>query len=123
MFLLSIRRAATLQIGLIGLVVLTMLLWKGGVQALAAGYGGLAAVLNSALLYWRWVQGTRRFHSDPARHLRSFFRSSLERLLMVGVWLAVGLTWLGLAPLPLVAGFVAGQLAWLIASPTLRERT
>lgn len=123
MFLLSIRRAATLQIGLIGLVVLAMLLWKGGVQALAAGYGGLAAVLNSALLYWRWVQGTRRFHSDPARHLRSFFRSSLERLLMVGVWLAVGLTWLGLAPLPLVAGFVAGQLAWLIASPTLRERT
>jgi F0F1-type ATP synthase assembly protein I len=123
MFLLSIRRAATLQIGLIGLVVLAMLVWKGGELALAAGYGGLAAVLNSAMLYWRWVRGTRRFHSDPERHLRSFYRSSLERFMMVGLWMAAGLAWIGLAPLALVVGFVAGQLAWLIASPTLRERT
>jgi hypothetical protein len=123
MFLLSIRRAATLQIGLIGLVVLAMLIWKGGWMALAAGYGGMAAVLNSALLYWRWAQGTRRFHSDPDRHLRAFYRSSMERFLMVGLWLAAGLALLGLAPLALVAGFVAGQLAWMIASPTLRERT
>ncbi len=123
MFLLSIRRAATLQIGLIGLLVLALLVWKGGEQALAAGYGGLAAVLNSAMLYWRWAQGTRRFHSDPGRHLSSFYRSSMERFLMVGLWLAAGLAWMGLAPLALVAGFVVGQLAWLIASPALRERT
>lgn len=123
MFLLSIRRAAALQIGLIGLVALALLVWKGGEQALAAGYGGLAAVMNSAMLYWRWAQGTRRFHSDPDRHLRSFYRSMLERFLMVGLWLAAGLAWLGLTPLALMAGFVAGQMAWLIASPALRERT
>lgn len=123
MFLLSIRRAAGLQIGLIGLVVLALALWQGWEAGFAAAYGGLAAMLNSGLLYWRWAQGTRRFHSDPDRHLRSFYRSSMERFLMVGLWLAAGLAVLGLAPLALVVGFVAGQLAWLIASPALRERT
>ncbi len=123
MFLLSIRRAAAVQTALIVAVALLALAWKGWPVALAVIYGGLAAWLNAAMLYWRWVQGTRRFHSDPGRHLRSFYRSSMERFLMVGLWLAAGLAWLGLAPLAVVAGFVAGQLAWLIASPTLRERT
>jgi F0F1-type ATP synthase assembly protein I len=123
MFLLSIRRAAAVQATLIVVVSLLALAWKGWPFALAVIYGGLAAWLNAAMLYWRWVQGTRRFHSDPGRHLSSFYRSSMERFLMVGLWLAAGLAWMGLAPLALVAGFVVGQLAWLIASPALRERT
>jgi hypothetical protein len=72
MFLLSIWRAASLQIGLIALVALATGIWKDGAEAVASAYGGLAAVLNSALLYWRWKQGARRFHSDPDRHLKSF---------------------------------------------------
>lgn len=122
MFLLSIHRAAILQIGLIGSCVLAIWVWKDLEMALAAGYGGLAAVLNSALLYWRWRQGARRFHSDAGRHLRSFFRSSLERFAMVGLWLAMGFAWIRLSPLSMLTGFVAGLLAWVIATTALRER-
>jgi ATP synthase protein I len=123
MFLLSLRRAALLQVVLICLVVLVFGIWKGRDAAVAVTYGSIAALLNTAMLFWRWSRGVRRFHSDADRHLQSFYRSSLERFIVVGLWLAVGFTWIRLPPLAMLSGFVVGQLAWLLASPALRERT
>jgi ATP synthase protein I len=123
MFLLSIRRALAFQIALIGLVVLALGFWKGVEVAVATGYGTLAALLNSALLYWRWSSGATRFHSDVHRHLQSFFRSSLERFIVVGLWLAMGFAWVRLPPWAMLTGFVVGQLAWLAATLALRERS
>lgn len=85
-------------------------------------YGGAAAVLNSGLLWWRWWRGSKRIHSDPGRHLKTYYRSSLERFFVVGIWLTVGFTMLGLQPLPQLSGFVVGQLAWIGASLFQRER-
>ncbi len=83
---------------------------------LAALYGGGAALANTGLLVWHHRRGERDYHCDGARHLRSFYRSSLERFLVVGIWLAVGLGGLRLEAKPLLIGFVVGLLAWVIAA-------
>ncbi len=122
MFLLSIRRAALLQAGLVALAALVGSYWLGAATGKAMLYGGLAALINTGLLYWRWARDARNFHSDPARHLKGFYRSSLERFFVVGIWLALGFAWVNLPPLAMLTGFVTGQLAWVIASMALRER-
>jgi hypothetical protein len=40
----------------------------------------------------------------------------MERFFVVGVLLAAGFAMLKLAPLPLLTGFIVGQLAWVIAA-------
>lgn len=101
-----------------------LLAWYGGVwQGLSALYGGLVSVVNGLMLAWRWKQGSRSYHVDTGKHLRSFIRSSLERFFVVGISLALGFTWLRLGPVALLTGFVIGQLAMVASSLTLRERT
>lgn len=111
------------QVALIGAAALLAGSVLGGWRAaLAVLYGGTAALLNNGLLWWRWWLGEKRIHSDPERHLKAYYRSSLERFFVVGIWLAVGFTMLGLQPLSLLSGFVVGQLAWIVASLSQRER-
>lgn len=120
--LILIRRAGFVQSGLA--VIIALIAWQDGgiTSGLAAFYGGVAAMVNTALLYWRWRQGSQVFHCDAGKHLRSFYRSSLERLIVVGACLAVGFGVLELPPQPLLTGFVIGLLAWIVASAALRER-
>jgi F0F1-type ATP synthase assembly protein I len=103
-----------------GLAVLTTALIIGLAAAPGAGwaalYGGAAALVNTGLLVWRHRQGAREVHCDADRHLRSFYRSSLERFIVVGVWLALGLGGSKLEAAPMLAGFVVGLLAWAIAA-------
>ncbi len=90
--------------------------WQGWTVAVALTYGGGVALLSSGMLVWRWRQGQRDYHCDGARHLKSFHRSIMERFFVVGIMLSAGFAGLDLAPLPLLTGFIAGQLAWVIAA-------
>ena len=112
-----------LQLCAVGLFALTAGLFGGVGAILAALYGGGVSFANTVLLIWRWRQGALDYHCDAGRHLSSFYRSSMERFFVVVILLAVGLAWLDIDPLALLAGFVVGQIAWMLASPTLRERT
>lgn len=100
------------------LVVLALLAgtWWSWTAALAFSFGGSVALLNSGLLAWRWYRGLVVYHCDGSRHLKSFNRSAMERFFVVGSMLAMGFAWLDLAPLPLLTGFIAGQVAWVIAA-------
>jgi len=89
--------------------------YGGRPAALAALFGAAIALSNTLLLVWRLNRGKRQIHVDAHRHLRSFYFSTLERFLVVGGLLAIGLGALQLMPLPLVAAFVAGQVAWMIS--------
>ena len=90
--------------------------WRGWTVAIAVMYGGGVALVNTGLLVWRWYRGLHDYHCDGGRHLRSFYRSEMERFFVVCTMLATGLAGLGLAPLPLLTGFIVGQSAWVIAA-------
>ena len=108
-----------LQGASIALVAAAAWIWLGREIGLAVWFGGAVASANAGLLVYRWRRGLGVYHCDGARHLRSFHRSSLERFFVVTLLMAVGLGLIRLAPLPMIVGFVVGQLAWVIAAAGL----
>ncbi len=87
----------------------------GRSAALATLYGGVVAMCNAGLLLWRMYSAQRRASLGAQQDLRLIYRTGMERLLLAGVLLALGMGPLKLDPLALVTGFVLGQCAWLVA--------
>jgi ATP synthase protein I len=83
-------------------------------QAVALLWGGFVSVVNGALLVWRMLDRSLATDQDAQRHLWSLYRSSFERFFVVVVLLAVGMGWLKLVPLYVLAGFVLGQVMLVI---------
>lgn len=113
-----------------GLVVQTCLAIAGalilallgqGALALAWAVGVLIALVNSGLLVWRWHQGRRVITSDPGRHMRVFYRSMVERYVGLVVLLG-GALWLHLDARFLLAGFITGQIGWLLSALIWRKK-
>ena len=97
----------------------------GQSETQAVVFGGLVALSNSGLIAWRMRpqaigQGVA---AELAAHqqLKKLYRYALERYLGVGALLAVGLGALHFMPLGLLAGFILGQVAWVIAPLTIEE--
>jgi hypothetical protein len=88
-------------------------------------YGGLVAMLSSGMLVWRWWRGRMEFHCEPRRHMQNFHRSFLERFFVVVLLLAagfgIGLLEPAFQPLPILIGFIVGQLSWVIAVAGLKS--
>lgn len=104
-----------LQLIVLTLVVMIVWLWQDGRFGWSMLYGGLVALANSGMLVLRWWRGLKVYHCDGQRHLKSFNRSMLERFFVVSSLLAVGFGLLDLLPQAMLAGFVVGQLAWVLA--------
>ncbi len=113
--------ALTLQAAVIVPLALAMWAISGATHALALSFGGCVALANTGLLVWRWYRGRVPVPSDGARHLKAFNRSALERFFVVAVLLAAGLGGLRLDALPLLGGFIVGQIAWVIAAAVLNN--
>lgn len=85
---------------------------------LAAGsvaFGGGIALVSTLWLAMRLAQAERLESTGAERSLRHAYRTAIERFAWVFLLFAAGLRLLELAPLWLLAGFVAGQSAWLLA--------
>lgn len=117
-----IPRLLILQAGSVALAAIVAGLFGEVGTSLAVMIGGLAALANIGLLHCHWRKDARNYHCDAGRHLRSFYRSAMERFFVVVILLAAGFVLFKEHRLGLLAGFVVGQLAWMLASPTLRER-
>jgi F0F1-type ATP synthase assembly protein I len=89
-------------------------LWFGPSSATAVVWGSTAAAANAMLLIWRWHRGAQAMHSDAQRHLRSFYTSSLERIVVVGALFAAGMGPLHLNALPMISGFILAQLGMFV---------
>lgn len=89
----------------------------GKAAALAALYGGAVAGANVLLLAWRAERAKSRPAREAHHELLRMYGSSLERLLLAAVLIALGLVGLKLAPQPLLAGFIVGQMAWVLSAP------
>lgn len=86
----------------------------GSHEAVAVSYGGTTALANTLFLIWRMSQGDKSSDADASGQLRKLYRSSIERFVVVGALLAAGMGALHLAALPLLAGFVFGQVSLMI---------
>jgi F0F1-type ATP synthase assembly protein I len=109
----SVHRTAGLQIVTsIGVGVLGYVL-QGEEAAIAALYGGAVALIATLLLLWRMQRSERKMLLEAHQHLWLFYRSGLERFLVVCVLLALGMGPFNLVPLAVLFGFVVGQIAWV----------
>lgn len=106
----------TLQSVVVLLAAVLLAFWEGAAAAGAVLYGGVASLVNAALLGWRQRQGERQIHRDVSGLMRLFYRSSLERIIVVSICLGIGLGSMDLKPMPMLAGFVIGWFAWAIAA-------
>lgn len=84
-------------------------------------YGSIVAIMGALFLAWRYRQGLK--HSEAEWVLRHAYKTAIERFIWAVFLLALGFELLGLAPLWLLAGFVVGQVAWLLASVWMGLRT
>lgn len=113
---LALPAQAALLLAVVGVVVIGL----GWAAGLAALFGGAVSLVTSGLLAWRWWRGLSDYHCDGPRHLQSFRRSARERFFVVLMLMAAGLFGLHLQPGFLLMGFIAGQLAWLLAMAVLK---
>ncbi|MDD5329081.1 MAG: ATP synthase subunit I [Sulfuricella sp.] len=94
----------------------TLYFWQGSDAAVAAFFGGAAAVANALILVVGLRTGAERTGQDARQEFAWLVRSSMERFFMVALLIAAGLGWLKLMPVPLVVGFVLGQLALVVST-------
>ena len=90
--------------------------WLGSSIATAALFGGAVAVANALFLVWCMRIGLRRQGQDARQELAWLVRFSFERFLMVALLIVAGLGWLKLMPVPLLIGFVLGQLTLVVST-------
>ena len=109
----QIRRVLSLQLALLLVASLGALTLWGLIVAQAVGFGVGIALTNTLLIAWRMRRGRVASAAQPS--LAEFYRSWLERYLLVGALLAVGLGGLKLMPLGLLGGFILGQVIWILA--------
>lgn len=120
------RNALVVQAILIAVCAAVFFASRDAENGLSALFGGGIAVLNVQLLRWRTGQVQVRRGLSAGQSLVTFYRSALERYLVVIGLLALGMGWIELPPLPLVVGFVAGQVATLLLwseDHALRDRS
>ncbi len=105
------RRLLILQIVLVGLVTVVMAGLYDGLAAKSALFGGIIVFLNTGLMILHEKRAAHQAGNDAQRILKYVYLCAVERLLLSLILFAVGLVALKLMPLPLLLGFIAGQLA------------
>jgi ATP synthase protein I len=83
--------------------------------------GGAIALTNGFLLARRMRFNRRKVGQSAQRHLLTFYLSGVERFFAVLALFALSLGPLNLKPLPLIVGFVLGQLALVFSTLILRK--
>ncbi|QBQ53791.1 ATP synthase subunit I [Nitrosococcus wardiae] len=103
----TLRRLLVVQLLLVLPVVLAYAVIKGGDSALAAGYGGGIALINTAVMAWRVGR------ANSKRALAEFYIGASIRFGGTLLLMAIGMGVLKLDPLALLLGFAAAQLGYL----------
>lgn len=106
-----LRRRALIQSSLAALLAAAFLAAQGFEAALSALYGGSISVVTTLLQLWQLQRGSLLPAGDAGGNLGFLIRCAAERFLLALLMFVLGLGVIGLAPLPLLSGFVAGQLA------------
>ncbi len=87
----------------------------GRSAAVSAAAGGAVAMLGTLVLMLREKQSETHSGWGAERNLLQFYRSGLERFVLMTALLGALFAYTGSVPLAALAGFIAAQLAWLLA--------
>ncbi len=102
------------QLASVGVVAAIFQVVLGGMAGTAALFGGATALANLLLLDWRARRANRAGALTARQSLQVLYLSALERFATVALLFALGIGFLGLEPLPLLLGFIAGLPALLL---------
>ena len=111
----SVYRTAVLQIVISVIAGVVAYALEGKAEAGAALYGRVVALIGTLLLLWRMQSNKHKTLKEAQQHLWLFYSSGVERFLVISIFLAIGIGTFKLVPLAVLVGFVASQLAWIIA--------
>jgi len=91
-------------------------LWNPEVirQSISIAYGGGLTVLASLVLAWRISRATKLSSGQEDKAKMLLYLGAIERLIIAVAGFALGVLKLELAILPMVVGFIAGQLGFLV---------
>ncbi len=84
-------------------------------------YGSFVAIIMAILLAWRHKQSLQVRGAEKV--LQHIYKTAIERFIWVVFLLVLGFKLLEFSPLWLMAGFVMGQVAWLLAPIWMKLRT
>jgi hypothetical protein len=87
----------------------------GRSAAVSAIAGGAVAMLGTLILILREKQSERHSGWGAERNLLQFYRSGLERFVLVAALLGALFIHRGSVPLAVLIGFITAQSAWLLA--------
>ena len=109
-----IKHVIKLQI-LVVVILMITIKWVFPAALKSVLYGGSVAVLNSGFLYWRMRQACLTPVTTAQKSLKQVQQSALERFLLIGIMLAVGMVGkLKLLPITVLISFIIGQLVFLL---------
>lgn len=107
------RKVIALQVGVGAVIAAAFFMAKGHGQALSALYGGVISIVIAFLLGRGVVRAADVARQDHKKSMLILYLGALQRFVLVLVLFGVGLKGLGLAFLPMIAGFAGAQLAYL----------
>lgn len=107
------------------LLVFSGIIWLAWEKksAVSFAFGGAVALFTTLLVLLRERQSERHPEWDARHQLVQFFRLAIERYLLAGGLLALGLLSGKAIPQALLIGFVSGQLGWLATSVMNKRQT
>jgi len=105
------RKITVIQLILVGAVAGVFYALQGWQAGIATLYGALIVALNSLLQVRQLRRADRIAGLSAARNMRYLYRCAAERFVMTVALLAAGFGLLRLEPLPLLSGYIIGQVA------------
>jgi F0F1-type ATP synthase assembly protein I len=115
------RRVIGLQAVVLIAASLTAATFWGVEVAKSAWFGAVISLCNSLLIAWR-MKPSAQEEQTAQRHLRQFYRSWIERYVVLFLMFALALIGLKLLPAALLSGFVLAQAVWIIAPLTFVDK-
>lgn len=100
---------------IVAIIAIFMVMLNAPFAIKSAIYGSLVAIINTSFLYWRIQKARSLTNETAAASLKAVYRSAIERFILIGCLLAIGMVGaLKLSPLIVLISFIIGQLVFLL---------
>ncbi len=111
-----------IQFALVASVVGFFLFSGDPLAAQAAAYGGAMALFIAWMLGRRALLAAQVAKTHPGREMLVIYMGAVQRFVAVIVLFGLGMGWLDLQPVPLLAAFAIAQLGHVLNSALVRVR-